>query len=92
VLCSAQYHLVTGTHDLDHNVLVGAENTDDTWPQRSVYVGVLYPRYLGAPVMTHKSGYDQFPPVTNGWGTTHPVPDTTPPLLTEGEGHLPKKN
>jgi hypothetical protein len=28
VLCSSQDHLRTGTHDLDHPVLAGAENTD----------------------------------------------------------------
>jgi hypothetical protein len=30
VLCSSQDHLGTGTHDLDHPVLTGAETTDNS--------------------------------------------------------------
>jgi hypothetical protein len=30
--------------------------------------------------------------VINGRGTTHPIPDMAPPLLTEEEGHQLKKN
>jgi hypothetical protein len=33
VLCSSQDHLKTGTHDLDHPVLAGVENTD-SWHTR----------------------------------------------------------
>jgi hypothetical protein len=47
---------------------------------------VLYPGYCVSPVMTHNSGYDRFPPVVNGWETTHPILDTAPPLMAEGEG------
>jgi hypothetical protein len=50
------------------------------------YYQVLVPQYHRSPVMTQKSGYDRFPPATNCWGTVHPVPDSTPPLLTEEEG------
>jgi hypothetical protein len=51
-------------------------------------VEVLYHEYHRSPVMTHKSRYDRFPLVANGWGIVHLVPDTTPPLLDEGEGPL----
>jgi hypothetical protein len=49
-------------------------------------VRVLYPGYHGSLVTAQKSGYDRFPPAANCWGTTHPVPDMAPPLLTEEEG------
>jgi hypothetical protein len=49
-------------------------------------VGVLHPGYHGASVMTYKSGYDQFPPATNVWGTKHLILNMVPPLLTEEEG------
>jgi hypothetical protein len=45
-----------------------------------VLVGVLYPRYRWSLVTAQNSGYDRFPPVANGWGTTHSVPDMAPPL------------
>jgi hypothetical protein len=51
-------------------------------------VGILYPGYHGPPVMAHKSGYDRFCPMANGWGTLHPVPDVAPPLLAEEEGPM----
>jgi hypothetical protein len=38
--------------------------------------------------MTHKSGYDRFPPAANGWGTINHVLDTAPPLLAKEEGPL----
>jgi hypothetical protein len=38
--------------------------------------------------MAHKSGYDRFCPMANGWGTLHPVPDVAPPLLAEEEGPM----
>jgi hypothetical protein len=49
-------------------------------------VRVYYPGYRGPLVTTQNSGYDWFPPVTNGWGTIHPIPDMTLPLLAEEEG------
>jgi hypothetical protein len=49
-------------------------------------IKVLYPRYCGSPVMAQKSRYDWFPPVAQGRGTKHPIPDKVPPLLDEEEG------
>jgi hypothetical protein len=43
-------------------------------------VRVLYPGYHGLPITIQNSGYDQFLPTANGWGTIHPVPDMAPPL------------
>jgi hypothetical protein len=51
-------------------------------------VRVLYPGYRGQPVTAHNSRYVRFPPTTNGWGTTHPIPDMARPLLAEEEGSL----
>jgi hypothetical protein len=51
-----------------------------------VLVRVLYPEYHGSPVTAQKFGYDRFPPTANGWGTTHPLPDITPPLLAKERG------
>jgi hypothetical protein len=50
-----------------------------------VTVRVLYPGYHGSPVTTQKFGYDQFPPVANGWRTKYHVPDMAPQLLAEKE-------
>jgi hypothetical protein len=47
--------------------------------------GVMYPGYHGLSVMTQKSGYDQLPPVANGWGTMYSMPDMAPLLLVEEE-------
>jgi hypothetical protein len=52
-------------------------------------IRVLYPGYRGSPVTAQEFGYDRFPPTTNDWGTMHPVPDTTPPLLCK-EDRPPK--
>jgi hypothetical protein len=49
-------------------------------------VGVLYPRYHRSPITAQNSDYDRFPPAVNRWGTTHPVPNMTPPLLAKEEG------
>jgi hypothetical protein len=62
-----------------------APATRSTEGSRAV-VGVLYPEYHGSLVTTHNSGYDRFPPAANGWGTTHSIPNMSPPLLGEGEG------
>jgi hypothetical protein len=35
--------------------------------------------------MGHNSGYDRFPPVANGWGMIHPIPDKALALLDEEE-------
>jgi hypothetical protein len=51
-----------------------------------LHVGVLYPDYHESLVMAHKSRYDRFQPVANGWGTMHPILDMAPPLLAEQEG------
>jgi hypothetical protein len=51
-------------------------------------VGILY---IGSLVMPQKPGYDQFPPVPNGWGMKHHVPDKVPPLLAKDEGPPTKK-
>jgi hypothetical protein len=48
-------------------------------------VGVKYPGYYGPSVMAQISGYEQFPPAANGWGSIHLVPDMAPPLLAEEE-------
>jgi hypothetical protein len=47
-----------------------------------------YTPYCGSLITAHKSGYDQFPPMTNGWGTKYLVSDMVPPLLVEEEGLL----
>jgi hypothetical protein len=51
-------------------------------------VVVLYRGYCGSLVTAHKSRYDWFPLVANGWGTMQPIPDIAPPLLAEGEQPL----
>jgi hypothetical protein len=43
-----------------------------------VFVGVIYPGYRGLPVTTQNSGYDQFVPAANGWGTIHPILENGP--------------
>jgi hypothetical protein len=43
-------------------------------------VGVKYSRYHRPLVTVQNSGYDRFPPATNGWRTKYPVPDKAPPL------------
>jgi hypothetical protein len=52
----------------------------------SVLVWIWYPGYPWPSVTTQNFGYDQFPPVVNGWGTIQPVLDMAPPLLAEEEG------
>jgi hypothetical protein len=37
-------------------------------------------------IFSNMSGYDQFPPAVNGWGTKYHIPDMASPLLTEEEG------
>jgi hypothetical protein len=49
-------------------------------------IGVLYLGYRGPLVTAYYSGYDHFPPVANGWGTTHPIPDMAPQHLVEEQG------
>jgi hypothetical protein len=49
------------------------------------HVGVKYPGYHRPPVTTQNSRYDWFPPVANGWGAIHPVPDKALPLQAEVE-------
>jgi hypothetical protein len=51
-------------------------------------VRVLYHGYCGSPITAQDSGYDQFPPATNGEGTKHPISDMAPPLLAEEDGFL----
>jgi hypothetical protein len=47
---------------------------------------MLDPEYRGSPVTAQNSGYHWFPLAANGWGTTHTVPERTPPLHAEEEG------
>jgi hypothetical protein len=55
---------------------------------KSSHKTMTYPRYREPPVTVQNSGYDWFPQVGNGWGTTHLIPDEAPPLLAKEEGPL----
>jgi hypothetical protein len=79
-----------------HCFIIGAGDDDipnvitlfevSSWSSVRSIVWVLYLGFHGPPVMTQKSGYDQFPLVPNGWGTKHPISDIVPPLLAKEKG------
>jgi hypothetical protein len=44
---------------------------------RGYYRGKI-PQYHRSPITAQNFGYDQFPPVANGWGTIYPIPNKAP--------------
>jgi hypothetical protein len=57
-----------------------------------VCVRVLYPEYRGSPITTHKSKYDRFSPMANGWGTIHLIPYMTHHSWLKRRSHQLKRN